>query len=421
MADTHYINRPDGGAMERLLARHARDPAGTILRLAWQLGLQREEITGLTWENVSFPENTVHLPDREVPMEGGCREYLLDLWELRGEKSPYVVISGKYGRQMAPQAVSRIARGALDEEGMINIRLADLRQDYIIRQLQAHDCSYVSHVTGLEIRTLQLRFPQYAARSGRARTAEKNRTIDEFRLWKLLQAEQDTSAGLALRLAWDLGLSTGEIASLTWDRVDLLARTVTLPDRTVPLTNAVRRLLEERLSRRAEGEDHVILSERSRKPMDSARLSRVTRSLLVRGGLEQLTLRDLQLENQKRPQESVLLAAARARGYVDRSQAVSLLKVPKTAAYDLLRYLTDTGKLVRVGRKYYLPESVVPPERHRACVREYIAREGMACRQDIAQLLHLEARQCSHLLKRMAEDGEVRRVNQKYYLTDTEV
>lgn len=421
MADAHHINRPDSGAMERLLARHIQDPAGTILRLAWQLGLQREEITGLTWDALSLSEGIACLPDREVPMDDGIREYLRELREKQGGKSPYVVISGKYGREMAPQAVSRLARGALDEEGMINIRLADLRQDYIIRQLQEHDCSYVSRITGLEIRTLQLRFAKYAGdRSGKARAARESGTIDEFRLWKVLQAEKETPAGLALWLAWDLGLSTGEIAALTWQQVDFTRHAILLPDREVPLTNTARRLLEEHCARRT-ADDHVILSERSRKPMDVSRLSRVTRSLLVQGGLERVTLRDLQLENQKRPQEAALLDAVRAQGFVDRGQAVQVLGVPKTAAYDLLRWLTEKGKLVRIGRKYYLPESVVPPERQRACIREYIAREGMACRQDIAQLLHIEVRQCSLILKHMTDDGELSRVNQKYYLRDTEM
>lgn len=419
--DAHHINRPDSEAMARILDRHRMTPAGTILHLAWQLGLQREEITGLTWEEVSFADRIICLPDREVPLDGETQAYLQQLRDKQGGRSPYVVISGKYGKNMAPQAVSRLARNALDEEGMINIRLADLRQDYIIRQLQHHDCSYVARITGLEIRTLQLRFSKYAGdNSGKARTAREGKAIDEFRLWKVLQAEKETPGGLALWLAWDLGLGTGEIASLTWRQVDLDRRAILLPDREVPLTNTVRRLLVEHHARRG-ADDHVILSERSKTPMDASRLSRVTRSLLVQGGLERVTLRDLQLEKQKRPQEAALLEAVRAQGFVDRNQAVELLGVPKTAAYDLLRYLTEKKKLVRVGRKYYLPENVAPPEQHREQILAYIGREGMACRQDIARLLHIEVRQCSLILKHMTDAGDIRRVNQKYYLNDTEM
>lgn len=40
--------------MERVLARHPADPEGAVLRLAWQAGLSREEIAGLTWPQVDL-------------------------------------------------------------------------------------------------------------------------------------------------------------------------------------------------------------------------------------------------------------------------------------------------------------------------------------------------------------------------------
>lgn len=58
--------------------------------------------------------------------------------------------------------------------------------------------------------------------------------IDEFALWKLLQAEQDTPAGAALWLTWQLGLQVEEIASLRWDQVDLQKERLILPDRQGP-------------------------------------------------------------------------------------------------------------------------------------------------------------------------------------------
>ena len=44
----YEFKRPDATAMERVLARHPADPEGAVLRLAWQAGLSREEIAGLT-------------------------------------------------------------------------------------------------------------------------------------------------------------------------------------------------------------------------------------------------------------------------------------------------------------------------------------------------------------------------------------
>ena len=57
----YVVNRPDEGAMNRILAAHAEDAAGAILRLAWQAGLLREEIQGLTWERVDFLDRKIVL------------------------------------------------------------------------------------------------------------------------------------------------------------------------------------------------------------------------------------------------------------------------------------------------------------------------------------------------------------------------
>ena len=44
------VNRPDAAAMERILENHTSDAVGVVLRLAWQAGLLRDEITNLTWD-----------------------------------------------------------------------------------------------------------------------------------------------------------------------------------------------------------------------------------------------------------------------------------------------------------------------------------------------------------------------------------
>lgn len=112
------------------------------------------------------------------------------------------------------------------------MRLVDLRHDYIIRQLEQHDWSYVARITGMEIRSLQLHFAQYLP-NGRAgpKHSEKSGDIDEFKLWKILQAEKDTPAGLVLWLTWSMGLTAKNIVSLTWDQVDLEKNLIHLPGR----------------------------------------------------------------------------------------------------------------------------------------------------------------------------------------------
>lgn len=56
---TYVVNRPDPEAMSRVLEQAG--PEGIVLRLAWQAGLSREEISALTWDQVSFLDNRLEL------------------------------------------------------------------------------------------------------------------------------------------------------------------------------------------------------------------------------------------------------------------------------------------------------------------------------------------------------------------------
>ena len=65
----YEFKRPDATAMERVLARHPADPEGAVLRLAWQAGLSREEIAGLTWPQVDLTDSVLYQIGR-----ASCRE-----------------------------------------------------------------------------------------------------------------------------------------------------------------------------------------------------------------------------------------------------------------------------------------------------------------------------------------------------------
>lgn len=264
--------------------------------------------------------------------------------------------------------------------------------------------------------TLQLRF----SASAPARNAPKPPAavqVDEFKLWKVLQAERDTAAGLAMWLAWQLGLQAQEMIALTWEQVDLEKGFLRLPDREILLTSAIRRLLEEERSRRTPGEDpHVLLTERSRKPLDLPRLSRLTRAALIRGGLERTALRDLRRDDDREAEDALILQRVLEQGFVARSDVSELLSLSKTATYARLRRLTDQKRLVRVGGKYYLPGTVVPPERHRETIIGYLSQAGFAYRQDIVELLHIQPKQCTLILHRMVQEGALVQFGQKYFL-----
>ncbi|EOS65233.1 tyrosine-type recombinase/integrase [Oscillibacter sp. 1-3] len=413
----YTVNRPEEAAMRRLLARNPDNAAGAILRLAWLQGLLREEITTLTWDQVSFLDHKILLPGRAAPMEEEMEEYLRQMYARWSRVSEYVVFSKRFGKPMQPQAISRAARRELDSEGQTAVRLIDLRHDYIIRQLQTRTAAYVAQITGMEVRTLQLHFSEHmeADRRPTLRQPRQPAPVDEFRLWKILQAEKDTAAGLALWLAWQMGLSGGEIVDLTWDQVDFAAGVLRLESREVHLSSTVRQLLLDRRERGGENL-HVLLSDSAGRPLDVPRLSRIVRTALIRGGMDQVTLRDLYRSAGRSGAEAELLELVRQKGAVSRGDAMEALGVTSAAAYGLLRRMTDERRLVRVGGKYYLPGTVVPPEEQPAAIREYLGKVGFAYRQDIAGVLRVGSKQCGVILKHLVEAGELVQVRQKYYL-----
>lgn len=96
-------NRPDEAAMLRVL--EAAGPEGIVLRLAWQAGLSREEISALTWEQVSFLDERLELPGRMVPLEPDLREALWRLWERCGGLEERVVLSSRGKTPLAPESI----------------------------------------------------------------------------------------------------------------------------------------------------------------------------------------------------------------------------------------------------------------------------------------------------------------------------
>ena len=415
--------RLDEAALRRLLEREQTGPEALVLRLAWLEGLTREEIAALTWEQVSFLDDRLELPDRMIPLDSEVRGVLWKLHEAKEAREepgdPYVLLSAREHKPMRLESISRLARLALDRGGLKDVRLLDLRYDWIIRCLDRMDWPEAARISGVEVATLQLRF----SASAPARKASKPppAQVDEFKLWKVLQAERNTAAGLAMWLGWQLGLQAGEMISLTWEQVDLREGVLRLPDREVVLTSAVRRLLEEERQRRKPGEDsHVLLTEQSRKPLDLPRLSRLTRAALIRGGLEWVTLRDLKRDDGRDAEDEQVLQQVLERGFVSRGDVSELLGLSKTATYARLRRLTELGKLVRVGGKYYLPGTVVPPEQHREAILGYLAQAGFAYRQDIVDLLHIQPKQCTLVLHHMVEKGDLVQLGQKYFLPERE-
>ena len=393
----------DRARMEAILSA-AEPAAATILRLAWQAGLRREEIRSLTWGQVDLMEWKIRLGDRTVPMEMDLAVYLMALGEGR-DPSSAVVFSRKDGSALTAQTISHLARAALTAGGEPELRLTDLRCAYAATRLAAgEDWQSVSRLTGMSAGALRRLGEDVTTRSRRAAPP----TVKEAALEDLIRAERDSPAGISVALAWRCGLGLEEIAALRWTA----AGELTLPGRTVTVDPETKDLLE---SVRPAGEGFV-LATRTGRPYDLSRLSRLVRAALVRHGLDDVTLRDLRHLRGAEDVEAQLLHLASNREGVSLRQAQESLGLADTALRHSFKRLTARGRLTRVGLKYYLPGAVVPPEGQEAAVLAYLAREGFAYRQDIARLLRISPAQCRPVLSRLTAAGKIKQENQRYTL-----
>lgn len=414
----YTFKRPDPAAMERILTQFPYSPEGAILRLAWLEGLSREEIAALTWDQVQFEDNALTLPDRTVPLAPSAEDCLRERHRLYAQRDPHVIISDRYQRPMPPESVSRLARTALDTEGQ-KVSLKDLRQDFVIRQLQTHDWTYAARVSGMAVSTLRGSFSQYFQE--RPSAAPELPPDSEYLLWRIVQQEGGSVVGLALWMGWKLQMQPGEIASLTWGQVDFDQNLIRLPDRTVSMGSRLRRLLLDAWDRRKDpAEPRVFTAPTTGRPMDLSRLTTVTRTALIRGGLEHVNLRNLHTWVRQGDRAQLLMAQAEEQGWLTREAVMERLGVSKSTARQYLLELREAGRLVRVGTRYYPAGAVADPDDHLDIIRAYLQEHGTGRRQDFIRLLGLEPEQGTLLLRRLTDRGELVLTGRHYTLPEQE-
>ena len=414
------MRRPDARAMAQLLAEQTQTAAGLILRLAWRQGLTREEIQRLTWNDVDFSAHQLRLPDRTIPLETETEDCLRRQAERPDPPTPFVVVSDRRRQQMPPESISRLSRLALDSEGQ-KVNLMDLRHDFVIRQLQTHDWPYVARVSGMAVSTLRDAFSPYLTKPAAPENPLAQRDEAEYLLWRVIQQEGSSPAGLALWMGWKLQMQPGEIASLTWGQVDFDQNLIRLPDRTVSMGSRLRRLLLDAWDRRKDpAEPRVFTAPTTGRPMDLSRLTTVTRTALIRGGLEHVNLRNLHTWVRQGDRAQLLMAQAEEQGWLTREAVMERLGVSKSTARQYLLELREAGRLVRVGTRYYPAGAVADPDDHLDIIRAYLQEHGTGRRQDFIRLLGLEPEQGTLLLRRLTDRGELVLTGRHYTLPEQE-
>ncbi len=396
----------DCDALARAVDHNRNHTAGVILILAWRQGLTREELGELTWGQIDFESELIALPDRTVPLVPETKDLLLEWKTLYGEYSDRVVISEKLKRPMAPESISRLVRKALDEEGLPSVSIVDLRYDYIQSQLQQNDWTRALQVSGLSVTTYRNSLAGARRKDCTAAPEQRSRAGTEAQILEIIAKEENTAEGIALALSFHLGLRNSEIVGLTWEQFDPEAGTLSIGGRTYTPDADTLCLLRNELAQRSAADDpHIILSPITRKPVSGSRLSTMVRTVLIRGGLQDtslcMTRRDQPIEEEKQR----IIKYVSEHGSISRSQCLALLGSTPSKAYARLNDLVFSEALIRINARYYLPESVVPPEQQRAAIVDYIAENGTAYCQDIAELLHIGKRTTARILKKMVDSG----------------
>ena len=422
MANKEF-KRPDPAALQRIYQKNGGKIVEIALRLACR-GFTRDDMHQLKWSDVSFENKAITLPDREVPLDEEtlrCLERRHS--DPRSSRSEYVMTSDRGYTHIAKESLSRLMRDALNEGGLTDITAGDLRKDFVIRMLETHDWTYVARITGTALTTLYVNYSEYFTKdAGKAKEPVRQSRAAapdyEDRIWQII-AEKGTSAeGLTLWLAFELDLQIQEIIALTWDQVDLARGVITLPERTLSVSADLLAALQAVKAQRTAADDpHVILTPRSKAPFDQPRISRTIRELLIRSGIDE-HLHVVLSRARGKADEADLLSLIARKGYITRREAMQELSLTKSQFYKRERQLIEKGEVVRIGTRFYLAGTVVPPERQYEVISAHLQNVGAAYCSELAELLGIGARQCGWILACMVKEGKLAQTNQMYRLPD---
>jgi integrase len=292
---------------------------------------------------------------------------------------------------------------------MKGITLKTLRYDFVARMLEKHDWPHVLSISGYTVTTSR----RYSLSTKKGKGTPQERTDEslEEKVQAVLKREGDSLEGLVLQLSLQ-GLTYAEIIALTWEQVDIEARCVRLPNRTIPLQqplcDALSAYGEER-----EGE-HVFLTPRAKKLWREERLSVQMRNFLVRNGLEGSTVAQLKLALKDSSEKALLLEYARIKG-INSIEASKLLGIVRSRTTQLINEMINEGKLVRLGSKAYPADTAIHPDNREEGIITYLKEHGPATHMEIVDLLHAGKRATLDLLTAMVKAGKLRKAGKGTY------
>lgn len=417
-AHVNQYKKPDADALRLLLSQSKGMPAETIIRLSWECGLQRGEISALRYSQIDFEHAGIVLADRRVPLSSEMQSFLAELKEDNYDFSDYVLLTQKKTAPMAEPSISRLVRTELDKYGQAELRLADLRFDYIVRQLQKCSIEYVSYISGVDIRTLQKQYLPYV---GTVSDVELRSAPDYDSFYQLMLSEKDSVCALALCFAWQLGIKATELPALKWVMVDFERAEINgihIPEELLSLLRGIK-------EKNGKYSEYIFITESTKKPLSRERISHIVKQTLVQKGIFNIGLKELsrdyspELETGKKAVFDYLSECVCA----DREQIANALGYDERASERLLKRLRNSGEIVLIGREYYLRGTVVSPEEQHTAICDFLAEHPLATRKELCDMLGLvNRRQLLPIIKPLIDEGLLlRTADQRYRLAEVNV
>jgi len=118
------------------------------------------------------------------------------------------------------------------------------------------------------------------------------------------------------------------------------------------------------------------------------------------------------------PSEGELLDYLRENNSADCKTLKTVLGLTEKELSLLLQDCQDKGKVIRVGFKYFLSNTIVPREKQRELILEYVKKNQPVTSASLTELLGLaERRQIYWVIKPLLKSGKLVRVSKNQYCT----
>lgn len=406
----------------RAFALAERPADAAMLRLVWDAGLTVAETASLKWEEAGPGE--LRTAGRVIPVEPETAAALETLRAVQARTmgrppaggEPVFPSGGRRDAPVSRMTVSRRLRTLLDQAGLSDVHPKELKEIYILRQLERRPVEEVSRLSGFETRTLRDIWEEYG-QGKPGRPAGRTEPVRPVPLEAALLQEEDGLDVRVVRLSWQGGLTVREMRGLRWSELPEDCSVWRPRGDPAPVPEALRPWLARWRERDLrEGRQWLVEGERSGHPAELAFLTRRAGAFLIRHGMEKVSLASLRgggIPADPGPRKA-LLELARKRGRFRLTSAGRRLGLSTLEAARLAESLRAEGLLEPEGRGVWrLSGAETSRERFAAALETY--RGGAVTAAELRRACGISDTRLFYFIKDAADGGRLVREGRGRY------